>query len=154
MKLMTLILTALCVFVESALASRGEFGAQNRLIGWKTNCDFSGLGTAKFVIVQAAPAVALTGILATVTTSSNILGVLQNKPKVGEAMEIAQEGLSKVVAGGALTANAIFTTNGSGRAAAVTSGDFAVGRILEASGSDGDVVTAQLFFPVRWTGAA
>lgn len=129
-----------------------EFGRQDILPGYKSNSSYAGIGATRYVFVQAAGA--YQAILATNTTTSALLGVMQNDPGVGEAMSIAYSGLSKVVAGGALTANAIITTNGSGRAAAVTSGQMALGRVLEASGADGDVVSALLFPPVRWAGAA
>ena len=87
-------------------------------------------------------------------TSTALLGVMQNNPGRGEAMTIAYAGPSKVVAGGALTVNALITSNASGRAAAVTSGDLVAGRVLEAAGADGDVISCLLFHPVRWSGAA
>lgn len=86
-------------------------------------------------------------------TGSSVFGVLQNAPKQGEAATLAYRGMSKVVAGGAISVNAIVTTNGSGRAAAVASGQMAVGRALEASGADGDQISVLLFPPVRWAGA-
>ena len=88
-------------------------------------------------------------------TSISVLGVMQNDPGIDEAMVIAYAGRSKVVAGGAITVNAIITPqSGTGRAVAVTSGDMAAGRALEAAGADGDVISALLFHPIRWSGAA
>ncbi len=84
---------------------------------------------------------------------SSVFGVLQNKPQSGEAATLAYAGVSKVVAGGAVSVNTIITTNGSGRAAAVASGQMAIGRALEAAGADGDQISALLFPPVRWAGA-
>lgn len=141
-------------YVECALASPAEFGPQDMVPGFKTNSDYSVLGAAKYIIVQALTTAARQAIMATAATSSTILGVLQNGPAVGEAMSIACHGLSKIVAGGALSANGMITTNASGRAAAVTSGDICVGRVLEAAVSDGDVVTALLQPPFRWQGPA
>ncbi len=86
--------------------------------------------------------------------NSGVVGVLQNKPQSGEYATIAYSGKSKVVAGGALTVNDIITSNSSGKAAKVASGQMAFGRVLEAAGADGDVVTALLFPPIRWAGAA
>ena len=84
---------------------------------------------------------------------SSMAGVLQNKPKSGDHAEFAILGRTKITAGGALTVNDMITTNGSGRAAKVASGQMAGGRVLEASGADGDVVSALLFPPTRWSGA-
>jgi hypothetical protein len=91
---------------------------------------------------------------ASLDTDSGLIGVLQNKPKSGEFATIGYLGLGKVVAGAAITAGVILTTNSSGRAVTVTSGDMAGGRALEAAGADGDIITALLFPPKRWAGAA
>lgn len=128
-----------------------EFGRQEMLPGFKTNSSYTTLGATKYIFLEATAAGQAN--MATNATSSTILGVMQNNPDVGEALSIAQSGLSKVVAGGSLTANWIITANSSGRAARVQSGDIACGRVLEAAGADGDVVTAYLFHPVRWYGA-
>lgn len=74
--------------------------------------------------------------------ANDLIGVLQNKPNSGQAATIAVTGETKVVAGGALTVNTWITTNGSGRAAAATSGDNVIGLVLETAGADGDVVRA------------
>ena len=85
---------------------------------------------------------------------SSIIGVLQNKPAAaGRFATVAMLGISKVVAGGSLTQGDIITTNGSGRAATVRSGDMAVGRALTAAGADGDIISALIFPPVKWFGA-
>lgn len=75
------------------------------------------------------------------------MGILQNKPTSGAAATIGFAGESKVVAGGSLTANTLITTNGSGRAAAATSGDIIIGRVLEAASADGDVVRCLMMPP-------
>lgn len=128
-----------------------ELGEQDILPGFRSNSNYSTLGATKHIFVQGTAA--YRAHQATAATSGNLLGVMQNNPGIDEAMSIACAGLSKVVAGGALTANAIITTNASGRAAVVGSGEMAAGRVLEAAGADGDVVTAMLFHPVRWAGA-
>lgn len=131
-------------------AEGGDFLA---VPGFKTNSDYSVLASPNNYIIVAATAAGQAN-QATDAGSSTILGVMQNNPKVGEAMTIACAGRSKVVAGGAITANAIITTNASGRATTVGSAQVAIGRALEAADADGDVITAMLFHPVRWTGAA
>ncbi len=143
----------LLTYTQKVLGAQAESGSQMMYPGFKTNSSYTGLvGGAKYIIVRATAANQADQAVA--ATASAILGVMQNNPDVGEAMSIAYAGRSKVVAGGSLSVNAIITTNGSGRAAAVTSGDIAIGRILEAAGADGDVVSAVLFHPVRWQGAA
>lgn len=125
-----------------------EFGRQEMVPGYKANSAFNALGYPQYIFVAHIAANQAVG--ATSPNSSTVLGVLQNRPAIGEAMSIAYAGPSKVVAGGALTAGAFITSGASGRAAAVASGGMACGRVLETAGADGDVVTAMLFHPVRW----
>ena len=147
-----LLLTVLAGYAQKVLGAQAEGGPQNMVPGFSTTSDYSSLSTTRYIFVQANGA--RTAMQAINPTSTALLGVMQNNPKVGEAMSIACFGPSKVVAGGALSVNAFITTNTSGRAAAVTSGDMVAGRVLEAAGADGDVVSAMLFHPVRWSGAA
>lgn len=131
-----------------ALTLRAEFGPQEAET-LQANADLS---ACQYHIVRRIAA-NLTNI-ASDATQSGVFGVLQNKPTSGQAGTVAYQGRSKVVAGGALTDNVIFTSNSSGRAAVVASGQMALGRIMETAGADGDIVTCQLMEPVRWTGAA
>lgn len=126
-----------------------EFGNQQLLPASKAAAD---LTAQQYHVVRLSAANATN--LASLATTSAISGVLQNKPKTNEACSVAFSGASKITAGGALTANDIITTNSSGRAAVVASGQMAIGRVLEAAAADGDIVSAVLFPPVRWAGAA
>ena len=146
--------TMLARYARCALAAWAQFGEQLMVPGFRTNSSYATLGATKYILVQATAANRAN--MATNGTSSTILGVMQNNPAVDEAMSIACAGLSKVVAGDAVTVNAILTSNASGRAVAVVSGDLSIacGRALEAAGADGDVITAMLFHTVRWVGAA
>lgn len=82
---------------------------------------------------------------------STMCGVLQNNPgAAGRAAIVAYLGLSKIVAGGAISAGDVLTCNTSARAITVTSGDMAFGRAIEAAGADGEIIEAILFPPVRW----
>lgn len=82
-----------------------------------------------------------------------VVGVLQNKPTAGQAAQVAVFGMSKVVAGGAITAGRALATNGSGKAAHAASGDICFGRAMIAAGADGDIITAMIFPPYRLSGA-
>ena len=144
------ILGLFAVYAERALAARGEFGPQETVQGFTANSAYDTLGATKYVIMAAVSARG--AVLATDPGSSTILGVLQNAPARGEAATIAYAGHSKIVAGATVSVNAIFTTDASGRATTVRSGDIAVGRLLEA-GAAGQVVSALLFPPFRWFGA-
>ena len=92
--------------------------------------------------------------IASQDTSSEMCGVLQNKPSAADQhAAVGFLGESKVVAGAAVSANAFITTNGSGRAVAATSGDMVCGRALEAASADGEVIRCLLNPPFRWSGA-
>ena len=53
-------------------------------------------------------------------STDHVYGVLQNKPKLGEAAEIRILGTSKVVSGGTVTEGDYVTSNGSGQAVTTT----------------------------------
>lgn len=151
-KLFQCVLEAVTGYSAALLASHAEAGPQDMVPHFKSNSDYSSLVSTRYIFVQATAQYAANQVT-TAATSSSILGVMQNNPKVGEAMAIAYAGVSKVVTGEAVGANGIITSNASGRAVAVTSGDLACGRALEASAADGDITTVLLFHPVRWSGA-
>ena len=138
----------LSFYVERALALHAEFGPQDTVPGFAA-ADLS----AKQYIAVRLSALNSTN-QASDATNSGVLGVLQNKPKSGEAATIAYAGVSKIVAGGAITVGDVITFNSSGKAATVASGQMAIGRAIEAATADTQVITALLFPPVRWAGAA
>ena len=151
--LLKLVLAVFATYTQKVLGAQAESGGQLMVPGFKSNSSYIGLGAVRYVFVGATAA-GQADRAAAVPTSSSVLGVMQNDPGIGEAMSIAYAGRSKVVAGAAVTVNAIITCqSGTGRAIAVTSGDMAAGRALEAAGADGDVISALLFHPVRWSGA-
>lgn len=86
------------------------------------------------------------------TSGKDVIGVLQNKPLAGEHGQICVDGISKVVAGGAISANALVTTNTSGRATAVASGGWAVGRALTSAGADGQIISVLVFTQAVFVG--
>jgi hypothetical protein len=72
-------------------------------------------------------------------------GVLQNKPDAaGKAATIATRGVSKVVAAAAITRGDTVSSDASGKANTVASGDYPLGKALEAATADGDVISVQL----------
>ena len=86
------------------------------------------------------------------SADSAAIGVLHNKPGSGEAASVTFFGMSKVTAGGSLGVGALFTTNGSGRATAATSGSYVYGRTLEATTADGDIFTGWIDRPWKFSG--
>jgi hypothetical protein len=71
---------------------------------------------------------------------------IQNKPKpTGEQAVLAIAGVSKVIAGGAITQGAkVAPTAANGKAQAAASGDRWCGIALEAAGADGDIISILL----------
>ena len=81
--------------------------------------------------------------------AQEVAGVLLNKPTSGRNASVAVEGFTKVVAGGAVTANRMVTANGSGRIAHAVSGDWILGMALEAAGADGEIIQVHIGLPAR-----
>ena len=74
-----------------------------------------------------------------------IVGVLQNKPASGEAAIYRFLGTSKVVAGGVVTLGDWVTAKSDGRALTTTTDlDVIIGRALETSATDGDIIEVTL----------
>lgn len=67
--------------------------------------------------------------------NSAALGILKNKPKLGESATIVYAGHAKVYAGAAITAGNRLKTTTSGYVVAVASGDGACGKAIKAANS-------------------
>lgn len=82
----------------------------------------------------------------TSTGDGDVLGILQNKPSLGQAASIMIDGVSKVVAAGStLAAGDLCTNSTAGTATPHTAGDMIRGRVLYgSSGSTGRVLTVAL----------
>jgi hypothetical protein len=78
--------------------------------------------------------------------NSRVIGVLQNDPAVaGYAATVAIGGISKVVAGDAITAGVAVTTDSAGRAVPVASADaFEVGIAMVTAAAAGDIIPVLL----------
>jgi len=72
------------------------------------------------------------------------IGVLQNDPAAGEAALVQFLGTTKAVAGAAITKGARVTTGAAGKVEAAATGDYVIGRALEAAGADGDIIEVLL----------
>lgn len=84
-------------------------------------------------------------ILAAAATDK-IVGILQNKPKVGEAALVRFGWTSKAVAGGTIGVGAWVTSDGNGKVVATTTaGDVVIGKYLgDASAASGDIIEIQM----------
>lgn len=88
-------------------------------------------------------------------TKTSAIGVLQNKPNTGQFADIGIIGKAKVMAGAAITAGDNISYNGSGRAITVVSGNnMVIGKALETSTADGQLISVWLSTPTQWAGAA
>jgi len=70
------------------------------------------------------------------------IGILQDKPKEGQAANVRMLGISKVVAGGAIAIGDVLTADDDGRLIAASTGYYPIGIALEAAAQAGQVVTA------------
>lgn len=79
-------------------------------------------------------------------TTDRVIGVLQNRPKSGEAAEVCVFGLTKVNSDAALSVGNQIGTAADGQAAAYAPGSdttkYIVGVVVEASGAAGGYATA------------
>ena len=100
------------------------------------------MSTKKYYIVQLAA----TGLIEVAEGATDlIVGVLQNKPLAGEGALFRYGGSSKVVAAGVVAIGDFVTTDSAGKAVATTTdGNVVIGRALEASATDGDIIEVQL----------
>jgi hypothetical protein len=87
-----------------------------------------------------------TVILAAAATDK-IIGVLRNKPAVGQGALVQFLGTAKVIAGGTITVGAWVTSDSSGKAVATTTDkDVVIGKYIgTASAVSGDIIEVQLF---------
>lgn len=114
-------------------------GNQLRIQGATAGADLS---TSQFRLVQkntSANAYALANAI-----GEHAHGVLQNKPTSGQAAVICAVGVTKVRAGGALTAGDQFTTDASGQAitrAATSIDDSNLGHVIEGASAAGELAT-------------
>jgi len=72
------------------------------------------------------------------------VGVLQNDPESGEAAAVAIAGVSKVEAGGTVTAGYVVTCDDQGRVVNATAGGYEVGIAWTAASSAGELCTIQI----------
>lgn len=74
-----------------------------------------------------------------------IYGILQNKPTANQAADVCLLGVTKAVAGAAITAGDFLMTDTSGRLITATSTNHRVGQAMEAATAAGQIITAALF---------
>ncbi len=109
-----------------------------KLPGKRAAADLSAL-QFRFVVDNAS------GFIAQSTTIGGVVvGVLQNKPGNNEAAEVMVTGVSKVVAGAAITEGTAVTSDAVGRAAVPAAGNYRVGIALSSAAAAGEVIPVLL----------
>jgi hypothetical protein len=98
----------------------------------------------KFVDVDA------TGRAALGANGGRVVGVVQNKPNTGESAELCHSGISKVIAGAAVTAGDELQSDATGRAVLATTTNQRIGVALQSAGAAGALIAVLL----RTRGAA
>ena len=84
------------------------------------------------------------GLVEPAGAGEEIYGILQNKPLANQHAEIVCNGISKGVAGAAITEGAKVTPDANGKLVTATTGDFAIGYAEQAATADGDVIAFYL----------
>lgn len=103
-------------------------------------------GSLQFMAVRASTVADVT-ILGCTAAGQAIMGVLQNKPGIGEAADVGIEGISKCVAGSTFGPGIELMVDSSGCLIPYTtvSGQFRVGRSQETVGTVGQIFAALLY---------
>jgi hypothetical protein len=82
------------------------------------------------------------GRLALAAAAGDAVGVLQDKPNLGDPGAVSRDGdFTKVVAGGVIYAGEYVQVGTDGKAVATTTGVDSLGQAMMAAGADGDVIT-------------
>ena len=93
------------------------------------------LSTHQHKLVKLASGIALCG------AGEAALGVLQNDPVSGQAADVLVMGVSRCIAGAAVTAGAKVMSDAAGKAITATSTNQACGVALTAAAADGDLIS-------------
>lgn len=113
---------------------------EQRLFNVGTLVAATDLRTAQFTFVKLD---ATGKVIACAILGEKAIGVLQNKPNIGETADIAVAGVTKLVASAVITAGDKLMTAANGQGAtAATLGSSIVGFATEAAGAAGQIITA------------
>lgn len=113
-------------------------GTLRSIPGLEASADLS---TKQFYLID----IGATGAAVNTTAGGIVDGVLQNKPNAaGQEANVAFSGVSKVVAGAAITRGARVASDANGKVVAAVSTDHVCGTALEAATADGDIISVLL----------
>lgn len=100
------------------------------------------LSAKQFYAVKLADASGVAQVALASSAGEGIFGILQNKPTSGLPADVCVLGVTKAVAGAAITSGAQVMTNASGKIiTAATAGSAVVGFALETAAGDGSIIT-------------
>lgn len=112
----------------------GNTGEHLRIPGLVAGADLS---AKQYLLVRLA-STAKTVLVAAAATAA-FIGVLQNDPKSGEAASVVCAGLTKSIAGGAISPGDLVTANSTGQCVATTTANNkVVGKAVTAATTAGD----------------
>lgn len=77
-------------------------------------------------------------------SSGTALGILISDPRTNDHGTVVMAGITKWIAGAAVTDGDLVTNNSSGRAVAAASGDLVFGQALTTTANDGEFLTVNL----------
>lgn len=72
------------------------------------------------------------------------LGVIREGATAGNPVTVLTGGIAKVIAGASFNAGVLVASDGNGKAVLATTGEYAIGMALTASGGDGEIVSVRL----------
>lgn len=120
------------------MATFGEYHSIPGLVAYAT------LASSQYKIVQACSTAG--NVKLGTSSTSNILGVVQNDPAAGEPADVAFLGICKAQAETSVSFGSYLTCSSTGRVKATTSsGDHIIGKALEASSTGGDIIRVLLY---------
>lgn len=78
------------------------------------------------------------------SAGGRIIGILQNKPDLGQAASVRWEGVTKAAAGASFASAIELAVDATGRLIAAVTGNVVVGRSIDASGAAGAITSVRL----------
>lgn len=72
------------------------------------------------------------------------LGVIREGAVADKPVTVITGGFAKVIAGASFNAGVLVASDGNGKAVLATTGEYAIGMAMQASGGDGEIVTVRL----------
>ena len=108
---------------------------------YDSDADLSAEGSGQYRCVRrTATGFALVGA----ANAANVLGILQDNPRLGEGGTIKVRDVSKAVIGAAVAVDALLTTDAQSRLVTATTGQNVVARALEAGGTVNQLISVEL----------